>query len=144
MKKYIKFWPILVIQLSKSRFFLMHVFTQSIVKCAPPWDGARYFLIFVIDFSQKVYIDSNNLVENSNKLPFAVNNKYWTFLTRKINGWKSKLALHRAWTLKTSTPKPQQSSTEPNAKTRVTNNVDLGFVVSRVLTRIPTTPTPIS
>ena len=34
-KKIIKFWPILVIQLSKSRFFLMHVFTQSIVKCAP-------------------------------------------------------------------------------------------------------------
>ena len=34
-KKLIKFWPILVIQLSKGIFFLMHVFTQSIVKSAP-------------------------------------------------------------------------------------------------------------
>jgi hypothetical protein len=41
--------------------------------------------------------------------------------------------------LKTSTPKLQQSSTQPNAKTKVTSNVDVGFVVSRLLTRILTT-----
>ena len=43
-------------------------------------------------------------------------------------------------------PKPQQSDTKPNANatTRVTNNVGLGFAVSRLLTRIPTAPTPAS
>jgi hypothetical protein len=35
----------------------------------------------------------------------------------------------------------QQSNTKPNATTRVTNNVGLGFVVSHLLTMIPTTPT---
>ena len=42
-------------------------------------------------------------------------------------------------------PKPQQSNTKPNATTRDTNNVGLGFSLSRLLTKKnPTTPTPAS